>query len=251
MGPAGRMGPVGRAESVTLSPRGGSDWLNHATVSCGGRAFRGGTCPLRTATSFAPVRPNPSNGRPSRRRYEPCERRSDYGCPKCGQALHPLARARAPVGAARPLRRRRELPRLAVTRACDSDRLQRRAPLREALAGDRGGPPVLASRRALLLPLDPRATRPVARVAPRLDDGRLHGRQADQRGADVSGGLPRVLARRAASCVRPTHCSPQRRRWRRRRSSTTATSCPRRSPIPSSSLRSPSSRTPCKHLRAG
>ena len=129
------------------------------------------------------------------------------------------------------------LPRLAVARTCDADRLQRRAPLREALAVDRGGPPVLASRRALLLPLDPRATRPVARVAPRLDDGRLHGRQADQRGVDVGGGLPRVLARRAhrASVLRTAH----RRRGGRDAgdASTTATSCPRRSPIPSSSLR--------------
>ena len=54
----------------------------------------------------------------------------------------------------------------------------------------------------VLLPRPARAARPVARLAARLDDRRLHRRQDPERHRDVGGGLSRVLAR--APLVRPS-----------------------------------------------
>src|SRR5439155_11464021 len=143
---AGRTGHGVRAESVTFYPqalRAGSTMRlceAGARLSPRDMSAAGGNV-LRFRAASEP----PSNGRAPRRRYDSRERRSDYGCPKCGQALHRLARPRAPAGAACALRARRRLPRLAVARPRHADGLRRRAPLRQALA----------VYRCLARPLDP------------------------------------------------------------------------------------------------
>ena len=112
--------------------------------------------------------------------------------------------------------------------------------LSQSIAAGHG---LLDPRRALLLPRPARAARPVARLAARLDDGRLHGRQDSERGRDVGGGLPRVLARapRRSAVLRTPHRGrgggDAGARLPR------ATSCRRRSRIRSSSSPSPSSCT--------
>ena len=73
----------------------------------------------------------------------------------------------------------------------------------------RGRPRARDSRRALLLPRTARAARAGAGVAARLDDGRVRGREAAERGDHVGGRLPGVLARPAgrAPVVRIAHRS--------------------------------------------
>ena len=94
-----------------------------------------------------------------------------------------------------PLRRRRELPRLAVHGPPDADDLRRRAPLREAVAVDRRRTRALDPGRAVLLPRPARAARPVARLAAQLDDRRVHRREDSERDRHVRGRLPRLLDR--------------------------------------------------------
>src|SRR5580765_4523560 len=126
-----------------------------------------------------------ANGLTDPSRYEGHERRADDGCPKCGQVSDSLAHARAPSGAAASLRRRRELPRLAVHGPPDTDDLRRRAPLREAVAVDRRRTRALDPGRAVLLPRPARAARPVARLAAQLNDGRVHRREDSERDRHV------------------------------------------------------------------
>ena len=195
MAGAGRTGHGVRAGSVTLSPQGllaGSTMrlseegaalfaVGHAR---GGRQRPSLPCGLRAT----------SNAHAPGRRYELRERRTDYGCPKCGQALHRLARSRASAGAACPLRSGRRLPRLAVARPCHADGLRRRAPLRQALPVHSRRARPLDPRRAVLLPRSPRPARSITGLAPELDDRRLHRREDPQRGRDVRRSLPHVLA---------------------------------------------------------
>ena len=181
----------------------------------GGRAFRRGTCPRRTATSFAPVRPQSRRltARAPGRRYEPGERRSDYALPKCGQAF----------AFSRVLARRLALPLLfvaaaayhclAVARTRDADRLQRRAPLRRSSRSR--SPPDTDSRFAASRSSSPLRwpARAVARLAPQLDARRVHRGQDPQRGRHVGRGLPRVLA-----CARAGRPAVVRAAHRRRSS---------------------------------
>ena len=237
MAGAGRTGHGVRAGSVTLSPQGLLAGSTMRLCAAGAALFavghvRGGRqrpslpCGLRA----------PSNGTPPGRRYEPGERRSDYGCPlRLRPGPSPFARTLA-RRLALPLLfvARRGLPLPAVAGPRDADRLQRRAPLREALAVDRRRARTLDPRRAVLLPRAARAARSVAGLAPELDDRRVHRGEDPQRGRDVRRGLPGVLAcaPRRPAVVRLAH----RRRGRGDAGDVLprATSCPRRSRIRSS-----------------
>src|SRR5207237_3207824 len=117
------------------------------------------------------------------------------------------ARARAEARAPARLRCRDAVPLPAVARPRDADDLQRRAPVREALAVARRRTRTCDPRRAVLLPGAARLGRAGARVVAALDDGRLRGGEAAQRGLDVGGRLPGVLARTEdrAPVVRTAH----------------------------------------------
>src|SRR5262249_4706162 len=74
---------------------------------------------------------------------------------------------------------------------------------------------------ALLLPLPARAARSSARLAAALDATGVRRRQAPERGGDVVGGLPVVLART------PGRAADVRARYRRRRGRDTGDGLPR------------------------
>ena len=94
----------------------------------------------------------------------------------------------------------------AVARPCDPDGLQRRAALREALAGARSRRGARHPRRELLLSRPARTARAGPGVAAFVDDGCIRGREAVERRRHVSGRVPGVLARAASraahSCAR-------------------------------------------------
>ena len=140
----------------------------------------------------------PVNGRRSQSRYDRHERRADHGCPKRGRASHRCAHPRGPHRAAARLRGGDDVPRPPVPRPRHRDRVQRRAALREALAGDRGRTRTLDPRRAHLLPRPALVAGAGTRLAARLDAERLRRRQDHQRRRDVGRGLSRVLARAPA-----------------------------------------------------
>ena len=116
-------------------------------------------------------------------------------------AAEPLTVARTLAGRiALPLvfRRRDHVPRPPVPRPRHGDGVQRRAAVREALAGDRRRTRPLDPRRAHLLPRPALVARAGTRLAARLDAERLRGRQDPERRRDVGRGLSRVLARAPA-----------------------------------------------------
>ena len=163
-----------------------------------------GTCRSRTRhvpgtglgrRSHVPGTVPPVNGGRNQSRYGRHERRADHALPETRPSLSPLRAPRGPHRAAARLRRRDHRTTSSSRAATPHrDRVQRRAAVREALAGDRGGTRPLDPRRAHLLPRPALVARAGARLAARLDAERLRGRQDPERRRDVGRGLSRVLA---------------------------------------------------------